>query len=500
MVQSLIDPREAFVDAVTAAQFRGRVGGRAVVQLDCRPARYLLTSAQNNTPVHAELLRNLKAYAKHINGVLMVSRFAYNVNAFAARESKPGAGEFARHYFAPEIEPYVCDERVALAPSLHWCGEVNILPTAERPLSGFENYTGRASAIFPHAKQTMESIPTPPGTSGAKLNYTTGAITLRNYIQRKAGLKAEYQHAYGALIVEIDDDGRWFVRQIRAHEDGTFQDLDCLVAGGVVTESVRVHAIQWGDVHVAQLDPVVRETNWARGGMLDTLRPKYQFLHDVLDFQSQNHHDRKNPHAVFAKHAAGRTSVSRELEELAAFLSSESARVWCESVVVGSNHDAALMRWLRDADLRDDPENAEIWLKLNSVVYAAAKVPGADFHLLRSVMRGLGVPPSVRFLQDDESFVLCRHAGGGIEAGMHGHAGANGSRGSPRQFARLGRRTNTGHTHSAGIHGDAFVAGTSSLLRMSYTSGPSSWSHSHIVTYPGGNRAIVTLRDGRWRA
>ena len=495
----VIDPREAFAAEAVAEQFPGRVHGRAIVRLDARPACYILTSAQNNTPVHTRLWDNLLAYAEARCARVMVARYAYNVAAFAAREAKPGAAPNDRYAFAPEIQPFVNDAHVAITPSLHWCGEINILPTAERPLTGFENYTGRASGIYPHAKQVMESIATPPGTSGVKLNYTTGTVTLRNYIQRKAGLKAEPFHAYGALIAEVDESGRWFVRQLRASEDGSFQDLDFYVDNGVVTRGVRVEAIQWGDTHVAQLDPVVRATNWQPGGILDVLRPHYQFQHDVLDFEAQNHHDLKDPHAIYSKYIRGRADVGRELKELAVFLRTEQYRPSCQTIVVGSNHDAALLRWLREAEFRHDPQNARTFLALQYKVYTAMAEGRADFHLLRSLMYEMGVPKDVQFLHDDDSFVICR-PGGGVECGLHGHAGINGSRGSPVQFAKLGRRVNTGHTHSASIIGDCFTAGTSSILRPAYARGPSSWTHSHIVTYRSGCRAIITLRDGFWRA
>jgi hypothetical protein len=45
----------------------------------------------------------------------------------------------------------------------------------------------------------------------------------------------------------------------------------------------------------------------------------------------------------------------------------------------------------------------------------------------------------------------------------------------------------------------AYGAGVTGKLDMKYNKGPSSWSHSHIVTYPNGMRAIVTMWDGRWR-
>jgi hypothetical protein len=56
--------------------------------------------------------------------------------------------------------------------------------------------------------------------------YTTGACTLRNYINRKAGQVATFHHVFGALYVEVAEDGKWFVRQIMADDSGAFYDLD----------------------------------------------------------------------------------------------------------------------------------------------------------------------------------------------------------------------------------------------------------------------------------
>lgn len=104
------------------------------------------------------------------------------------------------------------------------------------------------------------------------------------------------------------------------------------------------------------------------------------------------------------------------------------------------------------------------------------------------------------FLHEDDSYVICPDEHGGIECGQHGDLGPNGSRGNIKTFARLGRRTNIGHSHSAGICDGAYQAGTCGELSPDWTHGPSSWSHSHIVTYPNGKRAIITMWNGRWRA
>ena len=137
-------------------------------------------------------------------------------------------------WFDPCLAEYIRDIRVELANGLVWCGEMNILPTAEDPLSGLETYSHRKSAIFPHSKLAMRSIATMQG-EGTKLNFTTGTVTLKNYIQKKAGLKAEHHHRYSALVVEVNHGGHWWVRQIGSSaKHGSIQDLNVLVKDGKV--------------------------------------------------------------------------------------------------------------------------------------------------------------------------------------------------------------------------------------------------------------------------
>jgi hypothetical protein len=87
---------------------------------------------------------------------------------------------------------------------------------------------------------------------------------------------------------------------------------------------------------------------------------------------------------------------------------------------------------------------------------------------------------------------------------LHFDLGNNGARGSLGQFASMGRRANGGHSHSSGIDGGAFQTGAKIKLRQEYNHGPSSWSHSDIITYANSKRAIVTFytSEGRskWRA
>jgi hypothetical protein len=466
--------------------------------------RYIVTCAQNNTKVNVGVWENLTALAEHYGAELLVSRITYNKQAYHGWRPKPDTetpddmGGFGDLWYDPAILPHVCDERLQLAPGLVFCGEVDILPTAVRPLSGFETYTGRKSGIFPHPKLAMDSIASGKH-EGTKFNFTTGTVTLRNYIQRKAGQKAEFHHCYGALVVEVDGEGDWFVRQLNAGADDSIYDLDLRAHIGEVTAGHRLEAVTWGDIHVRQIDPVVDRVCWDKGGLLDRLRPKHQFFHDLVDWRARNHHDRKNPHRMFERYVRNEDGVEDELADVSRWMH-RAHREWCTSVVVDSNHDRAFERWLREADYREDPRNAVFFLEAQLEKYLSIKRGDSGFHLIEWSLRSRGCPKEAVFLDEDESFIICHDRSGGIECGMHGHLGPNGARGTPRGLSKMGRKANTGHTHSAGIIDGLFTAGGSSVLDMGFNSGPSSWSHSLIGTYENGKRTIVTIWNGKAHA
>lgn len=491
------------------AVVKGRIGERERVLRELPPegqvARYVLTSAQNNTHVHEDVWLNVMAIAGHYGAELLVGTFSYNKSAYGEKAVKRGTKDFNADvdelWYDPQLTEFICDDTMQLAPGLVWAGELNIIPTASDPLSNLESYHGRASCIVPHAQHAMASVASLDGEA-AKLNYTTGTVTQRNYIQKKTGLKAERYHGYGAVLVEVDSEGNWFVRQLEAAVDGSIRDLGLKARNGRVTEGNPVECLVPGDVHVRVVDPTVREVIWGAGGMLDALHPRHQVLHDVIDFRSRNHHEAKDPLELYRKWKAGAESVRDEVDECVRFIIDDATRPWLSTHIAPSNHHEAMLRWLKESDWQKDPVNAvfyhEAWIALlkdreQDIFEWACKSRirhEADF--LRFA--------HTRFLREDESFVIAKEADGGIEVGMHGHLGPNGSRGNARAFARLGRRVTVGHMHTACIMLGVYVAGTSTKMRIGYNRGPSSWSHSVVLHYPEGTRTMVTIWNGKWRA
>lgn len=461
--------------------------------------RFIFTSAQNNTYVHKAFWENLKAYAEFIGAQLIVGKFRYNKSGF--QNSTKNNDEDL--WFDPEVVPHVVSESCTLSAAVHrpvWCGELDILPTAALPLSGLDSYTLTADSIIPHAKVQLKSIPTMKDDP-VKMMFTTGACTQRNYIERKAGQKAAFHHVFGATLVEIDEQGDHFVRQLIADSEGSFQDLTYWVEDGRVRVGESVLAINWGDIHAEKVNNEVALAGWdtSETSMVTRLTPEYLFIHDLTDFRARNHHNLKDPHFLQEMYQDKTDSVEEGLH-MSVLVLQEMAREYTTLVVVDSNHDQALKRWLAEADIRHDPVNAEFFHTANARIHRAIREGDADFNVFEWSLTRHGELSDldIVFLREDDSFII----GGknGVECGMHGHRGPNGARGNPNSLRNLGRKCNIGHTHSAAIIDGIYVAGMSCEFDMGYNKGPSSWSHSHIVTYPNGKRTIITMKNGKWRA
>lgn len=448
---------------------------------------YILTSAQSNTRVHKPVWENLQAYAKYRKAKILCAKFTYNQNAYS---------EF---WFDPLVKDIIEESSrdIEIAPSLIWCGRQDISPTASNPLSGFETYTGRKSGIFPHVKLALQSIPSGK-YEATKMNYTTGTVTQLNYVPKKAGHKAERHHSYGALIVESTKDG-WFARQLQADHKDRICDLDVIVENGKVRKANVVEAINWGDIHVSHLDPDFKKLAWAKGGIIDQLKPKFQYYNDILTFNSRNHWDLANDDLMFKKHIEDKGDVEQECKDVVDFLK-YAERPWCAGKVVFSNHDYQLERWLRDTDYREDPINSIFYLKCKLASREAARDGVKNFYIVEHALRELGCPTDVHFMRADEDHIICKgqfHKDG--INNVHGHLGVDGGKGSAASYTKLSRPINSGHTHKAGIYDDVFVAGVSTITDHGYNVGFGTWSNSMIITYMNGIRCIVTVWNNRYR-
>ncbi len=517
--------RRTYLDRLTTAQqvfgiTLGKIADGRVDQLAAKQLklprkgfvhRYVLTSLQNNTHLHPGF-NNLLGLVDYYDGLpqssceLMIGTFSYQKAAYGSKSVKRGTldgHEGDKIWYAPEAEKYIVDKMIALAPALVWNGHMNILPTNKHPLTDFDGYNGRMSNIVPHAQIAMESVASMPDEA-AKLNFSTGTIGQMNYIQKRAGIIAEQRHSYGAVLVEVNSAGSWWVRQLHIDKDDAICDIGpegtvggIRVQGGEVRQEDIVEAINWGDAHASEMDLWVRELGWSKGGMLDQLHPKFQFMNDLFSMRSRGHWDLKKFHTMYRKYSVGEESVEEEVQVTADFMV-EANRDWCEMVVVPSNHDKHLERWLEEADFRIDPTNARYfcWLQYNYLDQIDRD--NRSFSVLEFALGDVGAP-AARYLDIDESFVICRDTpNGGVECGLHGHEGNNGARGSTQGLTKLGRAINKGHDHIAAIRLNVYSAGACAST-YPYMNGPHSHSITHTVTFKNSTRQQLTMWDNKFR-
>jgi hypothetical protein len=467
-----------------------RLYGRVMTPRPVR--RYIITSAQNATEVHAPFLRSLESCAAFKNAELIVIPYRYR-NPTSIWTEKNRDSE----WWSSDVQQYLLDRRVEISPNLVILGDIKTQPTAVSPLTGFETISGSSSAIIAHPRLELATIPTPQSKL-PKILTTTGSCTVRNYTPSKAGKKGEHHHTFGACMVEVSGD-RFHLRQINALDDGSFIDLEHEFDGDRVRPAGRAAGLVMGDSHQWFIDPGVVGATFDRvDSIVAALRPKEIVWHDPLDFYSRNHHHRGKIFTNLAKHRFGKNSVETELDDLASFIDQRTLP-GVVNVFPRSNHPDAIARWIEETDPRTDEVNGAFWARTYLAMNEGVRwTPGGAAtvdpfsHWMQLKLKTVG---QAIFLGRDQPYRIVD-----IEVGYHGDHGPNGARGNRKGFTKIGTKTVIGHSHSPGICGGVYQVGTSTLLRLEYTSGPSSWLHTHCVIYRNGKRSLINIIGGDWRA
>lgn len=446
--------------------------------------RLLVTWGQCDTNVHHAFFDNMVAYAKEIGADIHVIAGRYkNPNSLSSSDRVQ-----ATESWHSRLVPYLDANRHDLHKYLSILSDVKTQPTAVNPMSGMAGVSGVNSCIFGSPKLQMEMIPVLEGNK-PKMMMTTGACTVKNYTDSKAGKKGEFHHTLGFVIVEIKDDETFYTRQVSATEDGDFIDLYYEAKGGKVTKSYDCEAIVLGDLHVGHHDPVVVKNTLK---LMDKISPKHTILHDVFDGSSITHHDANNPMKQYSKEFHGTNDLGKEIEGMMNVL--EKFRKYPNVVVVRSNHDDFLDRWLILNDWRKlaTPKNSKLYMDYSQRLMTQYETDPTCVK---------GIIPELIDDRFDNFITLARgdsYKVKGWELGHHGDKGSNGSRGSLQQFRKLNTKVVVGHYHSPGRMDGALAVGTSTYLRVGYNEGASGWLQSHVLIHKNGKAQHINFIDGKF--
>lgn len=360
------------------------------------------------------------------------------------------------------------------------------------PITGLGRIGQReGSFIYASPKQRMKSSPV-SNIKPPHFLMTTGAITIpdytsAHYMSNRTAYIAHHDHVMGGLIVEIGDSDEYHFRQFQCDKQGKFIDLAKQYDGKKV-KTIRPEAFVLGDWHSGSTCPMAKQV-WKDISL--KLKPKNLFMHDLFDGRSINHHEAHNIDSLAKRAELGYLNLEEELKLVARDL--EELITWTDNVVVvKSNHDEFLKRFLQKGDFSGDPYNYKTFLKL------AYQYVDTNSDPLKYGVEELGeldekVAKKIQWLERDEDFIVS-----GIQLGAHGDKGSNGSRGGLKSMEFAYGNSVSGHSHSPEILRGAWQVGTSSKLKLSYNVGPSSWLNTSCLVYPNGQRQLINAINGKY--
>lgn len=442
--------------------------------------RYVVTSVLNNKSVDQNFLKTLESYCKINRAKLLIIPVRYISNMSGEDE-----------WYPKDVLPYLLEDNLTIDGALcKILGGLRISATAENPLSGIDPMSKGDSLIIGHPQVQMKTLPVLEGFDSPIL-WTTGTVSENAYSDTKLGYKAAFNHSQSALLVDFTDD-TLHIRNLNYDGEG-FNDLEYRYTfKGKKKE--RALVLVTGDEHAIFANRDVKNATYLNSdSIIKTVKPSYIVRHDVLDSHTISHHDKTNFLKRYQKHFTGYNNLEDELKITLAHIQ-ETSPSGVENIIVSSNHNDHLTRWLNESDPKQDPENALLYHELMFLTLSEIQSGNTDVdpfelwvnnqaHLLNVVFTHR---KSVKFSD--------------IEVGIHGDKGANGTRGSRASFAKLPEKCIIGHSHSPGWEKGCVQVGTSSNLNMGYNSGsPSSWRHAHCIIHLNGKRQVVFVTNGKWR-
>jgi hypothetical protein len=438
--------------------------------------RFFITTAVAGAPVDKKALKSAKQYCKVNKAALLV--LTAN-NDLAEIDSELVSD--------PDVNIVFAD--YALNKNLH-ISTIKINPKQVDPVTGLARIGQRdGSFIFASPKQRLKFIP----NSNMNLPHclmTTGAITKpvyegKKYSQQRTDFIANYDHVMGALVVEIENAVHFHFRQIQFEKTGNFVDLGDYYQGNRVSK-LAPKALVLGDYHSIDKDPVA---DAAYKNLMKELKPETLVLHDAFDGKSISHHDQHRKLYRTMLSEQGKLSLEKELQVMTKDLNDLSVLVK-QVVMVKSNHDEFLTRYLDDSRYINEPHNYKM-----AAILTGQMVQGKDPLKFGVEMMGLKEPSKFKWLRRDEDFTVAR-----IQLGAHGDKGGNGSKGTLMSMENAYGLSVTGHSHTPEILRGAWQVGTTSKLNLDYTKGsPSSWFHSACLVYANGSRQLINVVNGKWR-
>lgn len=426
---------------------------------------YLLTSAQNSTPVHKGLLKNMEALVEHIGDC--------SLGVIASRYRNPSLYDegLKENYWDDSLDEYLIASRMELFTDFVVGADVRIPYTTNRPVQNAKRMCKDYSFVVGHPKQDMEAMPMLDNTKD-KFIMSTGSVTLpSNYSDTMAGESGRVNHKMGFLFIEVVDreKGIFKAMNIEAMEDGSFDLPNIRVTNNGQIHKYRpslIDTIVLGDLHVGFHNEEELKDSL---DFVMSHHPNNVVLHDVLSAESVHRYNINDAFKAYRMMMEGVT-IEKEIED-AIDMIKDIAEMTHNVIIPSANHHYILENWVKNYSWKSSLINAEKYMEFSQKLLRGDV---SEKGLFGDIVDGENID-GVKTLSYNKS-----HRIKGVEVGQHGDKGINGSRGNMNAYDKIGVPHIVGHGHGAKKYGDVIMVGTLSKLRMGYNQGYSTWRNNVI--------------------
>lgn len=451
------------------------------------PQRYFIVAAQGMARPNQALLQSINVYCEENKAKLIII-------PCLGKNAKEDLDTIDKRLAVLDVEPGYrrLNDNISI-------DQFNVKSQQIDPITGLNRFTQRETTkVFGNPKQRMKAIPH-SNKKHPKFLVTTGCVTHPRYAigedvsaeRRRLGNIALRDHVYGGLVVEIEDDHFFHMRQVRASKKGDFVDIgkryypNCIANAGL-------DALVLGDRHVGRTEDDVMLPTY---DMIRTLKPKRIILHDYFDGHSVSHHIEKSfiQQNIIQRLDAKQDNLEDELRECYnELINLHEISNGAELILVYSNHSPDfLSRYLDEGRFMKDPQNARIGFKLAS--YMAERDQNNPVEAGIKMMGKL--PESVKFLKVDDDYKV--H---GYQLACHGHLGANGGYGSITGKENDMGKSVSGHVHSHETLRNTHTVGACIPRIPYYARGqPSRATNGHGAIWENGFYEPLMIVNSKWR-
>lgn len=353
------------------------------------------------------------------------------------------------------------------------------------PISGLESISSeKGSLIVASSRHRFKSVARSlKHHAGPRGIWCTGSISKPYYKNTKSGLRIKGYHVTGALLVEIENNEIFHIRQLTySNKSKSICDMNKEYKLDGSINTIRP-SISLGDLHPPfTCISTLKETQL----LLNKLQVKNVIFHDSFDASSISHHV-EGKFLTKALIADKIPTLEGEVTHTALVMNKvlKKSPKDVKAYVAKSNHDEHLDRYLDEFRFKTDYVNLLYALDLVKQK-VSFKISDAKMDSLEYALKKSGLDSKFTFLERDDKLDI--H---GYECSNHGDYGPNGARGNAKShgLSFTGGKTITGHAHTPeiGVYGNS-VNGTMTNLTIPYTndSGTSGWINTHTIIYPNG--------------